>query len=62
MPAYLNLGDIHARDDKMAQAAGIWEQVIDKAPERAYLTFDRLSLAYDEARHARALLAALPAS
>ena len=48
VPAYLNLGDIHARDDKMAQAAGIWEQVIDKAPERAYLTFDRLSLAYEK--------------
>ena len=46
VPAYLNLGDIHARDDSMAQAAGIWEQAIDKAPERAYLTFDRLSLAY----------------
>ena len=30
----------------MAQAASIWEQAIDKAPERAYLTFDRLSLAY----------------
>ena len=46
VPAYLNLGDIHAREDKMAQAAGIWEQAIEKAPERAYLTFDRLSLAY----------------
>jgi lipopolysaccharide biosynthesis regulator YciM len=47
VPAYLNLGDIYARDDKMAQAAGVWEQVIDKAPERAYLTFDRLATAYD---------------
>jgi len=48
VPAYLNLGDIHARDDQMAQAATIWEEVIDKAPERAYLTFDRLSLAYEK--------------
>jgi lipopolysaccharide biosynthesis regulator YciM len=48
VPAYLNLGDIHARDDRMAQAAMIWEEVIDKAPERAYLAFDRLSLAYDK--------------
>ena len=48
VPAYLNLGDIYARDDKMAQAAGIWEQAIDQAPERAYLTFDRLSLAYEK--------------
>ncbi len=46
VPAYLNLGDIYAREDKMAQAADVWEQVIDRASERAYLTFDRLSLAY----------------
>ena len=46
VPAYLNLGDIHARNDQLAQAATIWEEVIDKASERAYLTFDRLSLAY----------------
>ena len=48
VPAYLNLGDIYAREDKMAQAASVWEQVIDQAPERAYLTFDRLSLAYEK--------------
>jgi lipopolysaccharide biosynthesis regulator YciM len=48
VPAYLNLGDIYAREDKMAQASAIWEQVIDRAPERAYLTFDRLSLAYEK--------------
>ena len=49
VPAYLNLGDIYARDGKMAQAAGVWEQVIDKAPDRAYLTFDRLATAYESA-------------
>ncbi len=48
VPAYLNLGDIHAREERMAQATGIWEEVIGKAPERAYLTFDRLSLAYEK--------------
>jgi lipopolysaccharide biosynthesis regulator YciM len=48
VPAYLNLGDIYARDGKMAQAAGVWEQVIDKAPDRAYLTFDRLATAYEK--------------
>jgi lipopolysaccharide assembly protein B len=48
VPAYLNLGDVHARDDRMAQAASIWEEVIDKAPERSYLAFDRLSLAYEK--------------
>jgi lipopolysaccharide biosynthesis regulator YciM len=47
VPAYLNLGDIYARDGKMAQAASVWEQVVEKAPERAYLTFDRLSMAYE---------------
>jgi lipopolysaccharide biosynthesis regulator YciM len=46
VPAYLNLGDMYARDDDMTQAASVWEQVIDKAPERAYLSFDRLALAY----------------
>jgi len=48
VPAYLNLGDIYAREDKMAQAAGVWEQVLDRAPERSYLTFDRLSVAYEK--------------
>jgi lipopolysaccharide assembly protein B len=48
VPAYLNLGDIYARDDKMAQAADVWEQVIDRVPDRAYLTFDRLSMAYEK--------------
>ena len=48
VPAYLNLGDVYAREDKMAQAASVWEQVIEHAPERSYLTFDRLSVAYDK--------------
>ena len=48
VPAYLNLGDIHAREERMAQATSIWEEVIGKAPERAYLTFDRLSPAYEK--------------
>jgi lipopolysaccharide biosynthesis regulator YciM len=47
VPAYLNLGDIYAREDKIAQAAGVWEQIIEKAPERGYLAFDRLASAYD---------------
>ena len=60
VPAYLNLGDIYARDDKMAQAAGVWEQVIDRAPERAYLTFDRLSMAYDKLGTPERFSAAVP--
>ena len=46
VPAYLNLGDLYARDDKLSQAVDVWETVIERAPERAYLTFDRLSTAY----------------
>jgi lipopolysaccharide assembly protein B len=46
VPAYLNLGDIYAREDKMAQAAAIWEQAVERAPDRAYLAFERLSLAF----------------
>ena len=48
VPAYLNLGDIYARDGRMAQAAEVWEKVCDRAPERAYLSFDRLTLAYEK--------------
>ncbi len=46
VPAYLNLGDVYARDDKMPQAVGVWERVIDTARERAYLAFDRLAIGY----------------
>jgi len=46
VPAYLNLGDVYARDNKLSQAVDVWEQVIERAPERAYLAFDRLSMAY----------------
>jgi lipopolysaccharide biosynthesis regulator YciM len=46
VPPYLNLGDVYARDEKLAQAVEVWERVIDRAPERAYLTFDRLSMGY----------------
>jgi lipopolysaccharide assembly protein B len=48
VPAYLNLGDMYARDEDMTKAASVWEQVIDRAPERAYLSFDRLTLAYQK--------------
>ena len=46
VPAYLNLGDAYARADKPDQAIEVWEQVIDRTPERAYLTFDRLASTY----------------
>jgi len=42
VPAYLNLGDVKMAQGNEREAAAIWEKVIDVAPDRAYLTFDRL--------------------
>jgi len=46
VPAYLNLGDLYAREEKPAQAAALWEQLVHEVPERAYLAFDRLAALY----------------
>ena len=42
VPAYLNLGDLKVVQGSEREAAAIWEKVIEVAPDRAYLTFDRL--------------------
>ena len=42
MPAYLNLGDVRVLQGNEQEAAAIWEKLIDVAPDRAYLAFDRL--------------------
>ena len=42
VPAYLNLGDLRVAQGNEKDAAAIWEKMIDVAPDRAYLTFDRL--------------------
>ena len=42
VPAYLNLGDVRVSQGHEKEAAAIWEQLIDVAPDRAYLAFDRL--------------------
>jgi lipopolysaccharide biosynthesis regulator YciM len=42
VPAYLNLGDVWVAQGKDSDAAAIWEKVIEVAPDRAYLAFDRL--------------------
>ncbi len=42
VPAYLNLGDVKMAQGDEREAAAIWEKVIEVAPDRAYLTFDRL--------------------
>src|SRR5438093_6173267 len=42
VPAYLNLGDVRVAQGNEKEAAAIWEKLIDVAPDRAYLAFDRL--------------------
>jgi len=42
VPAYLNLGDVRIAEGKEAEAAEIWETLVQVAPDRAYLAFDRL--------------------
>jgi lipopolysaccharide biosynthesis regulator YciM len=42
VPAYLNLGDVRVLQGNEREAAGIWEKLIEVAPDRAYLAFDRL--------------------
>ena len=48
-PAYLNLGDVKARQGDQAGALRTWEGLLSASPERAYLAFDRLSRAHAEA-------------
>jgi lipopolysaccharide biosynthesis regulator YciM len=45
-PAYLNLGDEHARAGRLREAIEAWERLVHTVPERAYLTFERLERAY----------------
>src|SRR5262249_22861881 len=42
VPAYLNLGDVRVAEGNERDAAAIWEKLVDVAPDRAYLAFDRL--------------------
>jgi lipopolysaccharide assembly protein B len=42
VPAYLNLGDVRVAEGNDREAAAIWEKLVDIAPDRAYLAFDRL--------------------
>jgi lipopolysaccharide assembly protein B len=45
-PAHLNLGDVHFRQGDTAAAVAAWERLVERSPERAYLTFSRLESAY----------------
>src|SRR5581483_9763303 len=49
VPAYLNLGDVRLAQGREDEAAAIWNTLVQVAPDRAYLAFDRL-----EAQAARA--------
>jgi lipopolysaccharide assembly protein B len=42
VPAYLNLGDVRMAQGLEHEATATWERLIDVAPDRAYLAFDRL--------------------
>jgi lipopolysaccharide biosynthesis regulator YciM len=42
VPAYLNLGDVRVAEGNERDAAAIWEKLVEIAPERAYLAFERL--------------------
>jgi lipopolysaccharide assembly protein B len=45
-PAHLNLGDVRFYQGDAAAAIQAWEQLITRAPDRAYLAFSRLEGAY----------------
>jgi lipopolysaccharide biosynthesis regulator YciM len=42
VPAYLNLGDVRIAENRDKDALMIWEKLVQVAPDRAYLAFDRL--------------------
>jgi lipopolysaccharide biosynthesis regulator YciM len=42
VPAYLNLGDVRVAEGREKDAAMIWETLVQVAPDRAYLAFERL--------------------
>ena len=46
VPAYLNLGDVREQQGDLQGAIAAWEQLVQAAPDRAYLAFDRLERAY----------------
>jgi lipopolysaccharide assembly protein B len=47
-PAHLNLGDVKVLQEDTAGAVVTWERLVERAPERAYLTFSRLEAAYSK--------------
>jgi lipopolysaccharide biosynthesis regulator YciM len=48
-PAYLSLGDVRVRENRLEDAVAAWERLIEASPERSYLAFSRLESAYESA-------------
>ena len=48
IPAYLNLGDVRLLQGDTKGAEAAWDNLIARAPERAYLAFDRLERLYQQ--------------
>jgi len=48
-PAHLSFGDLRRQEGRTDDAIASWEQLIEAAPERSYLTFSRLESTYAEA-------------
>jgi len=46
VPAYLNLGDLQQRQGDLPAAITTWERLVEVAPDRAYLAFERLERVY----------------
>ncbi|MBI4475850.1 MAG: tetratricopeptide repeat protein, partial [Acidobacteria bacterium] len=46
VPAYLNLGDVKFYEGQLPEAVSTWEKVLEGAPDRSHLVFDRLQSAY----------------
>ncbi len=46
VPAYLHLGDVRERQGNLPAAVEAWDRLIEAAPDRAYLAFERLERAY----------------
>src|SRR5436190_2735364 len=42
VPAYLNLGDVRVSQGKQEEALDIWNTLVQVAPDRAYLVFNRV--------------------
>ncbi len=47
VPAYVHLGDVQFYQGHASEAAETWQKLLDVAPDRAYLVFDRLESVFE---------------